>query len=92
MSRRGGTCTRHEQKYNHEYEYIQYTVKPVYNDNSRDQVIVVSVDGWSLYRGALVPLRWPMEHPKVVSIDRWALRQASLYKVIMDMYVHIALP
>ena len=37
-----------------------YTVKPVYNNHSRDQVIVVSVDRWSLYRGALVQLKWTM--------------------------------
>ena len=29
-------------------------VKPFYNDHSRDQVIVVSIDGSSLYGGALV--------------------------------------
>ena len=27
-------------------------MKAVYNDHSTDQVIVVSVDRWSLYRGA----------------------------------------
>ena len=43
------------------------TVKPVYKDHSRDQVLVVSVDRWSLYRGVLVSLRWPMEQPTVVT-------------------------
>ena len=33
------------------------TVKPVYNNHSRDQVIVVSVDRWSLYGGAVVQLK-----------------------------------
>ena len=53
-----------------------HTVKPVYNDHSRDQVMVVFVDRWSLYRRALVSLRWPMEQPTVVTIDRWVF----LYK------------
>ena len=41
------------------YNNLEYTitVKPVYNDHSREQVIVVSVDRWSLYRGALVQLK-----------------------------------
>ena len=55
-----------------------YAVKPVYNHHSRDQVMVVSVDRWSLYRGALVSLRWPMEQPTVVSIDRWSLYRGAL--------------
>ena len=38
-----------------------YTIKPVYNDRSRDQVIVVFVDRWSLYRGEVVQLRSSME-------------------------------
>ena len=42
------------------------TVKSVYNDHSRDQVIVVSVDRWSLYEGALVQLKWTMSQPTVV--------------------------
>ena len=37
------------------------TVRPVYNNHSRDYVLVGSVDRWSLYRGTLVSLRWPME-------------------------------
>ena len=37
------------------------TVKPVYNDHSTDQAIVVSVDRWSLYGGALVQLKWTNE-------------------------------
>ena len=51
---------------------FQSTVKPLYSDHSRDQLRVVFVDRWSLYRGALVSLRWPMEQPTVVSIDRWS--------------------
>ena len=50
----------------------------VYNDHSRDQVMVVSVDRWSLYRGASVSLRWPMEQPTVVSIDRWSFYTRGL--------------
>ena len=44
--------------------------EPVYNKHPLDQVMVVSVDRWSLYRGTLVSLRWSMEQPTVVSIDR----------------------
>ena len=36
------------------------------------QPTVVSIDRWSLYRGALISLRWPMEQPTVVSVDRWS--------------------
>ena len=34
------------------------------------QPTVVSVDRWSLYRGALVSLKWSMNQPTVVAIDR----------------------
>ena len=54
------------------------TAKPVYNDHSRDQVIVVSVYRWSLYRGALVQLKWTMSQPTMVSIDRWSLYASGL--------------
>ena len=37
-----------------------------------EQPTVVSVDKWSLYRGALISLRCPMEQPTVVSVDRLA--------------------
>ena len=36
------------------YVLYVYTVKPVYKDHSRDQVIMVFVDRWSLCRGAIV--------------------------------------
>ena len=39
---------------------------------------VVSVDRWSLYRGALVSPRWPMEQPTVVSVDRWSFYTSGL--------------
>ena len=32
---------------------------------------MVAVDRWSLYRGASVSLKWPMDQNTVVSIDRW---------------------
>ena len=54
-------------------EFPLHIVKPAYNDHSRDWGIVVSVDRWSLYGGALVSLKWPMEQPTVVIIDRWSL-------------------
>ena len=34
------------------------------------QPAVVSVDRWSLYGGRVVSLRWSMEQPAVVSVDR----------------------
>ena len=40
--------------------------------------MVVSIDRWSLYRGTLVLLKWPMEQPIVVSIDRWSLYRGTL--------------
>ena len=43
-----------------------------------EQPTVVSVDRWTLYRGALVSLRWPMEQPTVVTIDRWSLYRGAL--------------
>ena len=55
--------------------YEVRTAKPVYNNHSRDQVIVVSVDRWSLYN-VLVSKRWTIKQPTVVTIDRWTLRQA----------------
>ena len=57
---------------------VDYTVKPVYNDHLRDQVIVVSVDRWSLYGVALVQLKWTMSQPTVVSIDRWSFYVSGL--------------
>ena len=39
---------------------------------------VVFVDRWSLYRGALVSLRWPMEQPTVVTIDNWSSYTSGL--------------
>ena len=50
-----------------------YTVRSVYNHHSMDQVVVVSIEVLSLYRGALVQLKWTMNQPTVVSIDRWSL-------------------
>ena len=40
--------------------------------------IVLFVDRWSLYRGALVTLRWPMEQPTVVSVDWWPFYTGGL--------------
>ena len=40
--------------------------------------MVVSVDRWSLYRGALVSLKWPMEQPTVVTTDKWSLYRGAL--------------
>ena len=81
-----------------------HTVKPVYNDHSRDQVFVVSVDRWSLYEGALVQPKWTMSQTTVVSVDRWSLYVSvrmyiirtyvctgsiqSLYSVTMHLCIH----
>ena len=43
-----------------------------------EQSTVVSIDRWSLYRGALVSLRLSMEQPTVVSIDRWSFCTSGL--------------
>ena len=60
--------------------YIIHTVKPVYNDHSRDQVIVVSVDRWSLYRGAPEvdnELAYHGLYRQVVHMCEWSLRQVE---------------
>ena len=54
------------------------TVTSVYSNHSRDQVIVVSADRWSLYRGASVQLKWTMSQPTVVSTHRWSLYASGL--------------
>ena len=60
-----------------------------------EQPTVVSIDRWSLYRGALVSLRWPMHGAaysglcrQVVFLYKWPLRQASLY--IYTMYTRVS--
>ena len=61
-------------------DYVHtYTVKPVYNDHSRDQVIMVFVDRWSLCRGAIVLFWWFLDQSTVVSIDRWSFYKSGLY-------------
>ena len=57
------------------------TVKPVYSGHSRDHAIVVSVDRWSLYEGALVELEWTVSLPTVVSVDRWSLYEGALVEL-----------
>ena len=54
-----------------------------------EQAKVVSIDKWSLYKGTLVSLRWPMEQATVVSIDRRSLRQVSLYYKTGQTYCSI---
>ena len=61
------------------------TVKPFYNDHSKDQVIVVSVDRLSLYGGALVRTTEVDYEPvycglyrQVVFICVWSLQQPLL--------------
>ena len=40
--------------------------------------MMVFVNRWSLYRGAVVTLKWPMEQPTVVTIDRWSLYRGAV--------------
>ena len=40
--------------------------------------MVVSVDRWSLYRGAVVSLKWSVDQPTVVSVDRWSFHTGGL--------------
>ena len=47
--------------------------KPVYKDHLKNEVVEVFVDRWSLYRGALISLRWSMDQPAVVTMDRWSV-------------------
>ena len=49
-----------------------YVVRPVCIDHSRDQVMVVFIDRWYLYEGAVVSLRWLPEQSTVVTIERWS--------------------
>ena len=53
------------------------TVKRVYSNHSRDQMMAFT-DRWSSYRGALISLRWPMEQPTGVTIDRWSLYRGAV--------------
>ena len=48
------------------------TVKPVYKDHIRDQVITVSVDRCSLCGGAIVLPERFTDQRVVVSINRWS--------------------
>ena len=47
--------------------------------------MVVSIDGWSLYGGALVQLKWTMNQPTVVSIDGWSLYGGDLVQLKWTM-------
>ena len=58
---------------------MKNAVKPVYSDHSWDQVIGVSADRWSLYRGAIVQLKLTVSQPTVVSIDMWSLYGIGLF-------------
>ena len=50
-----------------------------------EQPTVVTIDRWSLYRGALISLRWPMDQSAVVSIDRWSLYRGALVSLRWPM-------
>ena len=47
--------------------------KSFYKDHLKNEVVEVFVDRWSLYRGALISLRWSMDQPAVVTMDRWSV-------------------
>ena len=71
-------CTIFMRTYQCVHVEDMHTVQPVYNDHARDQVIVTSVDRWSLYRGASVQLKWTMSQPTVVSTHRRSLYASGL--------------
>jgi hypothetical protein len=57
--------------------FIEYTVKPVYNDHPWDPKIEAFVGRWSLFRGHL-PKLGPQNggrYRQLVAIRRWSLAQ-----------------
>ena len=56
-----------------------------------EQPTVVSVDRWSLYRGELVSLRWPIEQRTVVTVDRWSCYSSSLVERFHCMSLYLVL-
>ena len=57
----------------------------------RSHCIVISVDRWSLFRGALVQLNWAMNQSTVASVYRWSLYASGLtgFPVLNDiLFVH----
>ena len=52
--------------------------------------MVVFVDRWSLYRGALVSLKWPMKQPTNVTIARWPFNTSG-FKTGFTVHTYIAL-
>ena len=69
--------------------YVQSNVS-IATMHSRDQTIAFT-DRWSLYRGALISLRWPMEQPTVVSVDRWSLYRGALVSLTMEQPTGVAI-
>ena len=59
---------------------VPVPVKPVYNNHSRDQMILNLSIGGSLQRCFGITVL-ATGQPTVVSVDRWSLRQVSLYTV-----------
>ena len=48
-------------------------------------MMVLFADRWSLHRGALVSLKWPMEQTTVVTIDRWSLYRGAVVSLRWPM-------
>ena len=65
-----------------------HTVEPVCNYHSMDQVIVVSVDRWSLCKGALVRTTEVDNEPAYCGlyIDRWSLYRDALVQLKWTMH------
>ena len=64
------------------------TMKPVYKDHSRDQVIMVFIDRWSLCRGVTVLIYWFLDLSRVVFIDRWSLCRGAT--VLIEWFLDLS--
>ena len=55
-----------------------------YNDHSRDQVIVVSIDRWFLCRGAIVLFRWFQDYSL-----QWSLQTGGPSMLVVSIQVSL---
>jgi hypothetical protein len=65
-----------------------HSVELVYIDHSRDQVVVVVMDKWSLCKDVTVFMEWFKDQPVVVTTDKWSLIEVSLY-VRQESILHL---
>ena len=73
------------QLYIHTYVH---SVNPVYSNHLKDQVMVVFVDRWSLYRGSLVSLGCPVRQLTVITVDRWSFYTSHLQDSLRCTCIH----